>query len=103
MMSLDEQVIAIIFSFIYGGILSLLYNFNYNLLFNKRKIFRVVFNVIFIFDLVLVYFLIMKKINNAIIHPYFYLSISLGFFCCFNVSKKFRNVLKDNSERKKSD
>ena len=102
-MILSEQIISIIFSFIYGCILSLLYNLNYNLLFNKRKVYKVIFNIIFILDLVLIYFLIMKKINNAIIHPYFYLSIILGFFSCFNISKRFRNVFKDTKKKKKSD
>ncbi len=102
-MILTEQIISIIFSFIYGVILSLLYNLNYYLLFNKRKVYKVIFNIVFIFDLVLIYFLIMKRINNAIIHPYFYLSIILGFLSCFNISKKFRNVFKDSNLNKKSD
>ena len=103
MMSLSEQVVALIFSFIYGGILSVLYNFNYNLLFYKKKSIKIFFNIIFILDLVLIYFLVMRKINNAIIHPYFYLSIILGFFSCFNISKRFRNVFKDTNIDKKSD
>ena len=102
MMSLFEQVIALIFSFIYGGILSALYNFNYNLLFYKKKSIKIFFNIIFVLDLVLIYFLAMRKINNAIIHPYFYLLIILGFVSCFDVSKKLRKFLKFNKDLPKS-
>ena len=93
-MNLSEQLIAIIFSFIYGIVLAILYNFNYNLLFSKRKIYKIIFTIIFILDLVLIYFLVLRKINNAIIHPYFYLVISFGFFFCFNISKKLRVFFK---------
>ena len=94
MMILKEQIVAIIFSFIYGGILSVLYNFNYNILFSERKIIKIIFNIIFILDLVLIYFVIMRKINNAIIHPYFYLFIVVGFFVFFNFSKSLRLLIK---------
>ena len=105
MMGLKEQVLAIFFSFIFGSLLSCLYNFNYKLLFNKRKIVKIIFNIIFIFDLVLIYFLVMRKINNAIIHPYFYLLIALGFFTFFNLTKKLRSLLKvlDIKENSKKD
>ena len=74
-MSLVEQVVALIFSFIYGGVLSVLYNFNYNILFYKNRVVKIIFNILFVFDLVLIYFLVMRKINNAVIHPSFYLFI----------------------------
>ena len=101
MMSLNEQILAIIFSFIYGVIISVLYNFNYNLLFYKKKFVKILFNVIFIFDLVLIYFLAMRKINNVIIHPYFYLFIIFGFSLFFDFSKCFRKLLKMPEVKKK--
>ena len=83
-------------------ILSLLYNFNYNLLFSKTKIAKVIFNILFVLDLVLIYFLIIKKINGGIIHPYFYLLIILGFASCFDVSKRLRKILKVDKDVPKS-
>ena len=102
MMSLSEQIISMVFSFIYGIVISVLYNFNYNLLFSKRTIFKVIFNLLFVFDLVLLYFLIMKKINGGIIHPYFYLLIILGFISCFSISKGLRKILIFNKDMTKS-
>ena len=101
MMSLSEQVVALIFSFIYGGVLSVLYNFNYNILFYKNRVVKIIFNILFILDLVLIYFLVMRKINNAIIHPYFYLLIILGFFLFFDVTKRFRMMVKMPEVKKK--
>ena len=101
MMSLSEQVVALIFSFIYGGVLSVLYNFNYNILFYKNRVVKIIFNILFILDLVLIYFLAMRKINNAIIHPYFYLFIIFGFFLFFDFSKRFRKLLKMPEVKKK--
>lgn len=105
MMGLKEQIVAIIFSFVFGGLLSCLYNFNYKLLFSKKKLIKIIFNIIFILDLVLFYFLVMRKINNAVIHPYFYLIIAIGFFTFFNLTKKLRSVLKisDVKENSKKD
>ncbi len=100
-MNLVLQVTALVFSFIYGVLLSFLYNLNYNILFYKNRIVKIIFNTIFIFDLVLIYFLIMRKINNAIIHPYFYLFICLGFFTFFNITKRLRKLFKVPETKKK--
>lgn len=91
-MSLSAQILSIIFSFIYGNFLAVCYNFNYNMLFNKNKIFKITFNFLFALDLVLIYFLVIRKINGGIIHPYFYLLIILGFISCFTITKKLRRI-----------
>ena len=103
MMGLKEQIIAIIFSYIYGGFLAFLYNLNYNLLFYQRRVVKIIFNIIFTLDLVLIYFLLMRKINKAIIHPYFYLFIIFGFFTFFFLTKRLRRFLKLPSIKKKDD
>ncbi len=93
-MSLNEQIISLVFSFVYGIFLAFSYNFNYNLLFNKTKIFKAFFNILLVFDLVLIYFLLIKKINGGIIHPYFYILIVIGFIINFNFSKRLRKFFK---------
>ena len=62
---------------------------------------HIIFNILFVFDLVLIYFLVMRKINNAVIHPYFYLFIILGFFTFFNITKRFRKLVKMPKVKKK--
>lgn len=106
-MSLTLQIISSIYSFSYGLFLGFVYNINYKFLFNKRKFTRIIFNFIFIVDLVLIYFLLLKRINQGIIHPYFYLLIILGFritFKKFKFLRKFKfNLLKKTIKKCKKD
>lgn len=89
-MNLKVQIIGLIFSFLYGIIFSLLVNINYKYLFSKRLAFKITMTFVFIIDCSLLYFLILKKINEGIIHPYFLLMILIGFYVSFPISKKFR-------------
>ena len=100
-MGLKEQIISMLFSFFFGLFLGGVYNLNYNMLFKLANIKKIFFNLIFIFDLVLIYFLFIKKINGGIIHPYFYILIVLGFFLTFCHSKKLRNLIKVPPIKKK--
>ena len=93
-MSLNEQIISLVFSFVYGIFLAFVHNFNYNLLFNKTKFFKVFLNILLVLDLVLIYFLLIKKINGGIIHPYFYILMVIGFIFNFNFSKRLRKFFK---------
>ncbi len=45
---------------------------------------------LFLLDMALLYFLIIKFINDGIIHIYFYLMISIGFYISFPIMKKIR-------------
>ena len=65
-------------------------NLNYQYLFLKKKIFRVLMTFLFLLDMALLYFLIIKFINDGIIHIYFYLMISIGFYISFPIMKKIR-------------
>lgn len=97
-MSLNEQILSLVFSFVYGLFLAFAYNFNYNLLFNKTKVFKVILNLLLVLDLVLIYFILIKKINGGIIHPYFYFLIVIGFILNFNYSKKLRRFFKNKDK-----
>lgn len=102
-MDLKQQVISMLFSFFFGLFLGGVYNLNYNLLFKLTNLKKFFFNIIFIFDLVLIYFIVIKKINGGIIHPYFYLLIILGFIFTFSHSKSFRRFIKVSQLKKKKD
>ncbi len=97
-MNIYIQVISIFISFIFGVIFSILTNINYRYLFSRNRIFKIFFTVIYVLDGALFYFLIMKKINNGIIHVYFLLFVALGFIFGFtNLSKyvyKFKTLVK---------
>lgn len=90
-MNLKMQIISLVFSFFYGVVFSVLVNFNYELFFKKRKKYRIIFTFIFIFVMALIYFFVLNKINNGIIHIYFLLVILIGFYISFPISKKIRD------------
>ncbi len=104
-MRLSVQVISMIVSFLYGIFLSFLINLNYRFLFMGKKLMRILTNLLFALDTSLFYFLMIKKINEGIIHPYFYLLITIGFLLCFpkttNVRKLFKNDKQVSRKEKK--
>ncbi len=93
-MILDIQIYSLLFSFIYGVIVSYLYNFNYNFIYNSSLLYKVVINILFCVDIGLLYFLLIKVINNGVIHIYFVITFILGFSLFVNKYKFLRNVIK---------
>lgn len=89
-MNLKIQVISMIVSLIYGYIFSCLVNINYKFLFSKVLWFKIIMNIIFIIDCGLLYFIIIKHINNGYIHYYLYIMIILGFSFGFFKTKFLR-------------
>lgn len=88
MISLDIQIKSIIFSFLYGIFFSLLLNVNYKFIFDSKGIKKLLINAFFIIDNVLLYFIILRHINDGIIHFYFLLSLVLGSICVNKVISK---------------
>lgn len=78
-MSLDLQLKSLIISFIFGIFFSFNININYKFLYNEYKVIRFLFTFIFIICHVLLYFIILRKINNGYYHIYLIFSIILGF------------------------
>lgn len=101
-MELKLQIISLVFSFVYGIVFSICTNLNYRFLFSRNIIFKIFFTFVFILDFALLYFLLIMKINQGIVHNYFLLSIGFGFILTFIVfnerlnifKKKVKNILK---------
>lgn len=70
-MNIKTQIISIIFSFIYGIAINLVYKKIYKYLFKIRKIYCLLNSLLFLIDLTLIYFKIFYLINNGIINIYF--------------------------------
>ena len=87
-MSLKIQIISIFFSGLYGILLSFLITLNYRFLFQSKKIIKIIGNILFSLDMALLYFISMKKINNAMIHPLFYLLTFLGYLLTYRKIQK---------------
>lgn len=93
-MNLKLQILSLLFSFSYGIISSYLYNINYNFIYKSTILYRIVINLLFCINLGLVYFILIKIINNGIVHIYFILSLILGFSLFVNKYKSLRRIFK---------
>ena len=77
-MYITTQIKTIIFSIIFGTFFSYLIDINHKYL-TKNKIINILITFIFIITSVLIYFTILKKINNAIFNNYEIICIIIGF------------------------
>ena len=100
-MTLQIQIFSLIYSLIFGVFFAVCVNFHYELLFSKKKWFQILINFIFVVDMALLYFLILKILNGGILHLYFFLLMFLGFLLGFIRTKKLRNILRKLTKRKK--
>ena len=87
-MNLRIQLISLIVSFLYGGFFYLLLELNYKFLYSSNLVVKIVVSFLFVMLNVLLYFLILMKINYGYVHLYFFLCIILGYFVCKVVYKK---------------
>lgn len=78
-MELSIQLQALTVSFVYGILFSYLIKIQYRYLFESKLYYKILITTLFIFDNCLLYFLILRMINNAMFHIYFLLLIILGY------------------------
>ena len=93
-MILIKQVLTICSSIIYGNIFYLLLLTNKKMLFQENIFKKIISNIIFILDMVLIYFIIMRYINNGIITYYSYLLILLGILIPRYIINKMKTYKK---------
>ena len=87
-MNLKTQIITFIFSVFFGFLFSLLISLIY-----KNKVFNLILSFILVILSSLIYFIILLKLNNAIIHPYYILAILIGLFLEFCLKKTFKKIV----------
>ncbi len=80
-MDIIVQIKTIIVSFLFGIFFSIVLGFNYKFIIGGRKVLGIILTFMFVIVNVLLYFIIMRRINYGIFHQYEILSIILGFFC----------------------
>ena len=78
-MELSIQLQALTVSFVYGILFSYLIKIQYRYLFESKLYYKIIITTLFVFDNCLLYFLILRMINNAMFHIYFLLLIILGY------------------------
>lgn len=80
MISLKLQVLTIIVSFLYGIFFSFFLDISSKYIYNSKLKIKILFSFLFILINTILYFAIMNKINNGIIHYYSFIAIIIGFF-----------------------
>ena len=89
-MTLKIQIISLIVSFLYGIFFSFLLNINYKIIYNNNKFIKIFGTFLFIVFNSLLYFLILLKVNNGIVHIYCILSLICGFI--FHTSFLYKRI-----------
>ena len=97
-MNPHSQILVIIVSFFFGIFFELLHTINYKIIYNKKKVMKVVFTFLLIFIQSLLYFYLLLKINNGIIHLYGILSILVGMITFYYVKKLLNRFYKDKKK-----
>ena len=78
-MRLIIQIQALVVSFVYGIVLSYIIRCQYKYMFNSILWYRIIFNIFFVFDIVLIYFYLLRIINDGAFHIYFLFLIVIGY------------------------
>ena len=93
MIPLSMQIKSIVFSIFYGILISFLFNISYFLLFNKKKIIKLFCSIVFVIDVMFLYFYVLEHINYRYIHIYLLLFFFLGYIMLYAYFKnKFRKI-----------
>lgn len=79
-MILEVQIKTLIFSFLFGIYFAYMIRVNYKYIYTLKKLYKILATFLLIFSNVLLYFIILLKINNGIIHMYSLLMIVLGTY-----------------------
>ena len=87
-MILKIQILSLVYSFFYGVLFYVLLEVNHKFIYDGRIIYRVIISFFFIILMSLLYFFALIKINNGILHLYFYMSLLTGYLLTFVIYRK---------------
>ncbi len=93
-MDAKTQIIALCLSFVYGFILYFLTKLNNSIIKNKKKIYRSLITILYTYNLILIYIILIFHINNGTFHLYFFLMIIIGYIMAFKFTNKMLNNVK---------
>ena len=89
-MNLEIQIQSMVFSFVFGMFFSLMFNLLYKQLFKGYKLIKLLNNFLFINTNVIIYFLLLRIINDGIINYYFIIMLFVGFI----IGNKKTNIIR---------
>lgn len=92
------QLFSFFISFIYGAIFFLLTRLNFYFIEKLSNHLKMFITFVFVIDIVIIYSLIMYKVNNGNLHIYFVCMVLIGFLTAYltkidNIIKNFINSI----------
>lgn len=97
-MILELQIKSIFLCFIYGLFLNFTFRLNKKLLLSNNILYRIIINLLFSFNHTILFFYLLKNINNSILHIYYLPPLIVGilfynFYFTLNKNKNWRLIL----------
>lgn len=93
-MDAKTQIISLSISFVYGAFFYFTSLLNQEITKNTKRIFRSVAAILHMYIIVLLYIIILYKINNGNFHIYFFIMLTLGFIAGKKLQVKMLNNVK---------
>lgn len=93
-MILEIQIKSLVFSFLFGIYFSYMIRINYKYILSLNKLFKILGTLILVFSNMLLYFVILLKINYGLIHIYLILMIILGVYIEYIINKLIVKIKK---------
>lgn len=96
-MPANIQLIALGASYLFGFIFYYLYKINYIIIKGKKRFYQSLITILFMYNIVLIYIIMIFKINHGMFHLYFFIMIVLGFLTNIKLTKKMLKNVKYRS------
>ncbi len=93
-MILKLQVLSLLYSFFFGMVFFILLELNSKFLYEGRMVYRIIVSFLFVIFISLLYFFGLIKINNGVVHVYFFLSLFTGYLLSFVIYRKINCKMK---------
>lgn len=93
-MILNIQLKTLLYSFLFGIYFSFIVYLNYKYIYKLKKYYKIITTFLFIFFNAILYFLILLKVNNGIIHIYGIFSLITGFLVECYLQKRIEKMKK---------
>lgn len=100
-MPLTTQINSLLFSFAFGMFFSLFLDLNHKIIYSTKKIIKLIGTTLVVFLSMLLYFILLLKINNATFHPYELIMIVLGFLLENFIKSKIKKHRKAKPKSRK--
>lgn len=91
MMALNTQIVTLFFSFLYGVFFEITLLLSIKIIYNSKYIIRFIGTGLFVMFHTLLYFILVQRINQGIIHIYSVLCLIGGFIVGSAIHKIIKN------------